>query len=208
MPAPEAAALAAEAHEARQDLRRTARALHDEVGPLLSATGIRLHLLLMNHPQARKDVEEAVQTLDQAMENVRRLSQRLIQAFPAAGLGLQSALAKLVAQLENDFSGVIRLSYSQSVKPEAEAAVAMYEALAGVLRHAVGDRSATHIEVAVRGGRKITAQVSSDSRKKWPRALIEAQARRARPAGISLDVSTKQSTIVSICYAPRRPARG
>jgi hypothetical protein len=38
--------------------------------------------------------------------------------------------------------------------------------------------------------------------------VLAALKRRARPAGIVLDVITKRVTIVSIRYAPGRPSRG
>ena len=207
-PQQEAELLAGEVFEARRDLRSAGRTLHDDVGPLLSATGIRLHLLLMNHPQAREDVGEALATLDEAMEYVRRLSQKLLNPFPAAGLGLQNALWRLVTNVGASFPGMIRLSYSEAARPGPEAAVAIYEAVAAALEHAVRDRSATRIRVSVRGGRGVTARLTSDGHGKWPRGVLAAQARRGRPAGISLDVHTKESTIVSIRYAPRRTAGG
>ena len=44
--------LASELFEARSQLRAAGQALHDEVGPLLSAAGLRLQLLRIDHPEA------------------------------------------------------------------------------------------------------------------------------------------------------------
>ena len=53
---------------ANDKLRRAGKALHDDVGPLLAAAGLRLQLLRMDHPQAAEQVNELLGTLDDAME--------------------------------------------------------------------------------------------------------------------------------------------
>jgi signal transduction histidine kinase len=59
------------------DAKRAGRILHDDVGPLLSASGLRLQLLKMDHPDASAPVDEVLAILDDAMERVRALSQEL-----------------------------------------------------------------------------------------------------------------------------------
>jgi signal transduction histidine kinase len=53
------------------------QALHDEIGPLLSAAGLRLQLLRMDFPQTAERVHEITQTLDEAIDRIRALSQEL-----------------------------------------------------------------------------------------------------------------------------------
>jgi signal transduction histidine kinase len=59
------------------DPQRAGRMLHDEVGPLLAASGLRLQLLKMDFPDASAHVDEVLAILDDAMERVRALSQEL-----------------------------------------------------------------------------------------------------------------------------------
>ena len=62
---------------AQEKLRRAGKTLHDDVGPLLAAAGLRLQLVKMDHPQAAAQVDEVLATLDDAMERIRALSQEL-----------------------------------------------------------------------------------------------------------------------------------
>jgi len=61
----------------RAELLRAGKTLHDDVGPLLAAAGLRLQLLRMDHPQTAERLDEVLATLEQAMERVRALSQTL-----------------------------------------------------------------------------------------------------------------------------------
>jgi signal transduction histidine kinase len=58
-------------------LRSAGKSLHDDVAPLLAAAGLKLQLVRMDHPQAAEQVNDVLSTLDQAMEHVRQLSQKL-----------------------------------------------------------------------------------------------------------------------------------
>src|SRR5579862_4821010 len=79
--------------EAQSDRRQAGRTLHDQVGSLLSAAGLRLQLLSLDHPQAAPAAAEIALSLEEAMEHVRALSRRLNDS-PAATLGLPNALAQ------------------------------------------------------------------------------------------------------------------
>ncbi len=204
-PTQEAEGLAYELFEARRELRNAGTALHDHAGSLLSAAGLRLQLLRMDFPEATGAVDQVMIALDEAIERVRALSQAL-NPSPAAHLGLQGALTQLVTRCSADFPG-IRLKYTAAAKPPADAAVAIYDAVAATLQRAARDRRATRIDVTVSGTRNIAVRVASDGRWKWSRSAGAAEARRARPAGITLD-TTKKGTLVSINYAPRRASRG
>jgi signal transduction histidine kinase len=211
----EAEGLAHELFEARRELRDAGCALHDHAGSLLSAAGLRLQLLRMDFPEAGNAVDQVSIALDEAIERVRALSQAL-NPSPAAHLGLQAALAQLVAKCSASFSGSVRLTHSTrgraAAQPPPDAAVAIYDAVAATLEHAVRDKWATRLAVSVSavtvtGTRKMVVQVLSNGRWKWPRSAAAAEARRARPAGVTLD-ATKKGTLVSINYAPRCPSRG
>lgn len=199
--------LAEELFETRSRLRSAGRALHDQVGPLLSAVGIRVGLLRADHPQAAPEAGEALAALDEAMERVRALSREL-NPPPAAHLGLKRALASLAETHSQRFGGAIRFSYTASAEVPDDAAAAMYDTVSAVLERATADRSATRISMAATGARVLTVRIESDGRAGLPRSALTALSRRARPAGIVLDSTTKRGTIVSIRYAARRPAGG
>jgi signal transduction histidine kinase len=199
--------LANELFEAQCQLRASGRALHDQVGPLLSTAGIRLALLKSDHPETASAVEDAVLALEQAMDCVRGLSREL-NPPPAAHLGLKKALSNLVEAQRASFAGAIRFSHTASVTPPHDVSAALYQAAAAALAHAVSDRSATRLAVSARGDRKLILTIESNGRARWPRAGLAALARRARPAGIVLGPSTKRGTIVSLHYAPRRSPGG
>jgi two-component system, NarL family, sensor kinase len=199
--------LADELFETRSKLRAAGRELHDQVGPLLSAAGIRMELLRSDHPEAASALQPALLALEEAMERVRGLSREL-NPPPAEHLGLKKALSNLVAAQRDSFAGAIRFSYTASITPPHDTVAAVYEAVSAVLAQAASDRSATRLAVVGRGARKLTITIESNGRARWPRAGLAALIRRARPAGLILDASTKQGTIVSIHYAPRRPPRG
>lgn len=203
----EADQLARELFETRLRLRASGRALHDEVGPLLSAAGIRLELLRGDHPEAAGAVHQALLALEEAMERVRVLSREL-NPPPAAHLGLKKALANLVEARASSFAGPIRFSYAASVEVPEPAAAALYEAASAVLARILADPSATSVAMAVSGSRNVTVKIESKGRGRFPRAALAAIERRVRPAGIVLASTTKQDTIVWIKYASRRPARG
>jgi len=55
-------------------LDRVGKVLHDEIGPLLSAAGLRLQLLRMDFPDTADRVREVTETLDAAIDQVRALA--------------------------------------------------------------------------------------------------------------------------------------
>lgn len=65
------------ADPARARIERAGKALHDEIGPMLSAAGLRLQLLRMDFPETAARVEELTESLDQVIDRVRALSQDL-----------------------------------------------------------------------------------------------------------------------------------
>jgi len=50
------------------------KVLHDEIGPLLAAAGLKLQLIKMDFPQTAELVREVTEVLDQAIDRVRELS--------------------------------------------------------------------------------------------------------------------------------------
>jgi signal transduction histidine kinase len=58
-------------------IERAGKTLHDEIGPMLSAAGLRLQLLRMDFPETAERVREVTESLDQVIDRVRALSQDL-----------------------------------------------------------------------------------------------------------------------------------
>jgi signal transduction histidine kinase len=203
----EADQLAGELFATRSKLRAAGRTLHDQVGPLLSAAGIRMGLLRTDHPQAASEIEPALMALEEAMDRVRTLS-RDLNPPPGAHLGLKKALLSLAQGHAETFKGSVHFTYTASVEPPDDACAAIYEAAGALMERAVADRSATRIAISVSGARKLTVKIQSNGRVRWSASLLAGLERRGRPAGIVLEALTKQGTIVSIHYAVRRPPRG
>ncbi len=58
-------------------LQRAGKLLHDDVGPLLSAAGLRLQLIKMDFPETAGMVQAVTETLDAAIDRVRDVSREL-----------------------------------------------------------------------------------------------------------------------------------
>jgi signal transduction histidine kinase len=63
--------------EIDQRIELAGKTLHDEIGPMLSAAGLRLQLLRMDFPETADRVREITQSLDEVIDCVRALSQKL-----------------------------------------------------------------------------------------------------------------------------------
>jgi hypothetical protein len=202
MPSPrqaEADLLARDLHHLRSQLQETGRALHDQAGPLLSAAGIQLQLLRMDRPETAATVDETLGLLDQVTESIRTLSRKL-DASPASHVGLERALVQLAEQ----HSPAVAVSYTATSKLPPVPAVAIYDTIVTALARANG----AQVRISARGAAdRLGIRIVWKGRVRWPRAEVTALARRLRPAGVLLDVITKESTIVSISYATRRSAR-
>jgi len=62
----------------RDKLERAGKILHDDIGPLLSAAGLRLQLIKMDFPETTGHVREVTEVLDDAIDRVRAVSQELL----------------------------------------------------------------------------------------------------------------------------------
>ncbi|PYT15364.1 MAG: hypothetical protein DMG59_14075 [Acidobacteria bacterium] len=193
--------------KAQTGLRRAGAALHDDVGPLLSAAGLRLQLLAMDFPKATERVREVLDVLNDAMERVRALSQ-VLNPSPVYRVGFKTALADLVEKHRPSVAGGITFRFDASAQIPVEAAAAIYEAAVVALVDAVERAGATRVDVSVSGSNSLTLRVKDNGARRRSRRTMAAAALLARHAGFALAVSTGKSTIVSIRYALRRSSRG
>jgi len=180
------------------------RILHDDVGPLLSAAGLHLQLLRMDHPHTGAVVQEVTGLLDQAIERIRAVSQQLF-ATPVAQGGLKNALTRLVENTAQRHPGTtVELDYRAIAAVPEEPACAMYEAAAGVLAQAVGSFGAARVKVSVRGSRSFSIRIADSGRSRGrPAALREIQC-IARASGITLTHCNQKGYNCLIRYALRR----
>lgn len=185
--------------KARQGWIDAGRALHDEVGPLLAAAGLHLQLLRGEIPGASagalKSIESIQETLDRAMEEVRRLSQSLLPSAAERG-GLKMALAKLAEEIEE-----VDVMYQSSIAVPSQAAAPLYAAAYAAMGAAVAS-GAERVLITVEGMRSvITIRVEDDGSPAERGQKLALASLLARHAGLSLETITKKSTIVSIRYA-------
>ncbi|MBT4099725.1 MAG: PAS domain-containing sensor histidine kinase [Gemmatimonadetes bacterium] len=118
--------------------RQIARALHDGVNQVLSATATRLHLAAADGPVS-EDLETARKLLDQTILEIRRIS-RDLRPTVLDDLGLLPALRSLGKRFEDEEGvGYILRSSEGLVVPPEIASVAyriVQESLTNVARHA------------------------------------------------------------------------
>jgi two-component system sensor histidine kinase UhpB len=152
---------------AAQEAERTgiARDLHDEVGQLL--TGVLLHLdaIAGRAPSHRSDIDDAKQSVRQALNEVRRISSEL-RPETLEQLGLVSALTELATSFGR-LSGIrVERRFDESLpKLDPDVELAVYriaqESLTNVARHA----NATRVVIALeRGFDSVVLRVVDDGR--------------------------------------------
>jgi histidine kinase len=190
----------------RQELRRTAQVLHDDVGSLLAVAGLRLQLLRMDFPDTAARAAEVGEALDGVMDHLRKLSRRL-ESSPVRRTGLKYALMDLAAASNAataNNGASVRLRYTATAALPLEIADAMYHAIVSAV--AAPSKDAGRIAISVSGSRAVTARVIHGGR--IPGKALTAAALLARHSGLDFGVTTEQGTIVSIRYAIQRPSRG
>ena len=213
-----AESLARDCVKARFELRRAAQVLHDQVGSSLTAAGMRLQLLRMEHPETENGVAAISQALEGAMDKVRTLAREL-EPSPVRRTGLKNALRDLAAAAPppahgKDAGGTngrgIALRYTATAVVPAEIADALYHAIASSASSA--SRNA-RVVISVSGSRSIAARVSYDGRPRNRGRELTAAALLAGHAGLEYKIKpfcfgTKQGTIVAIRYGNRRSSGG
>jgi PAS domain S-box-containing protein len=124
-----------------EERRHIARELHDEIGQVLSAISVNLHAVKgLCDPAARPRIEESIEIVDRATQQVRNLSLDLRPSM-LDDLGLPATLRWFADRLAHRAGFAVRLTIEPTdVRPPAELAVACFraaqEALTNVVRHA------------------------------------------------------------------------
>jgi len=94
---------------------RVARDLHDSVNQILSSAKFRIQGVeeaLANHPRERDQISQAKQLLNQAMQEVRRISRNL-RPSELDDLGLLPAIRSLIKEFDNGTNLTVRLTASK-----------------------------------------------------------------------------------------------
>jgi len=176
--------VAALLHAQERERTRIVRLLHDEVGQALSAAGLQLDVARMDlagqAPQIAGRIERSQKLLEEAVERVRRLSQKLnVGMAERAGLGF--ALERLAEQARGRFAGELRVELEPAIPLPGEAAGGLYRiaecALENALIHSGGDR----ITLCARSAKNSVVLEIADNGKGF--ALPEA---RKNPSGVGL----------------------
>ncbi len=186
---------------------RSGRALHDDVGPFLSAAGLHLHILRLDHPGMEGEIDEISGFLDQAFERIRTVSQELAPS-PVLRGGLKNALERLAEMAASHSSATIQLNYKVAAEVPLEDACALYEAAGAAVVAAAGPFAATRIAITARGARQVSIRIVDDGRTRGRVKALATARRIAEAHGISSTVVTRRSTIVLLRYAIRRTVSG
>ncbi len=196
--------MAARYIEARNTLVRAGRRLHDLVGSSLSAAGLQLQLLRMDNPGIQPKIDEAIRTLDEALDRLRALS-REVDSSPAHRGGLKQALRRLSEEISGRCDVTFEYSAVLTLPPEMD--VALYDAAHGVIETAL-QQGAASVKIAVAGDGPVILRITDDGKKTGRARALSLARLLAEEQGLTFECSTGKSTIVSIGYAVRRPARG
>lgn len=182
-------------------LRTGSRQLHDHLGPLLSAAGLRLQLLRTDVPQAGAGLDEVTSILEQAIQRVRTVSQELYTS-PADQVGLKSALLRCAEQ-----TPWLSVSYLATAALPPEMAAALYQATLAAASEALR-AGASRVRISVSGRASVRIRVADNGRGKGRARALSVYRLLAEQAGLAFECTTGRGTIVSIRYAVRRTPRG
>jgi signal transduction histidine kinase len=163
---------------------RVSRLLHDEVGQVLSAVGLQMHVLTLDFkdrlPEMVERVNEIQKMLDKAVEQVRSLSYDLNPAVVERA-GLQFALDRLIGRIRGLSQVPIRFLYDPSARVPLAVANAWYKIAELALDNAVKHAGASKIEVHIKSTPKTTALEVRDNGSGF--SIVEA---KLKPAGLGL----------------------
>jgi signal transduction histidine kinase len=183
------------------------RALHDHAGPLLSVAGMHLQLLRTDHPEI-SEIDTIAKSLEQAFEHVRAVSQELAPS-PVLRAGFKAALEGLAERVAAEHPGIAaKVSYTARAKVPTATACAVYDAAESAVTAAAGARGTSRIAISAGGARTVSVRVADNGNARGRAKALEAARRVAQAQGLLVTIATEKSTIVSIRYALRRPARG
>jgi len=199
--------LVAALSQAHSEGNRAGRVLHDRVGPLLTGAGLRLQLLRLDQPKTSPAVTEVLDALDQAMEQIREMSQSLAPSV-VYRLGLPNALEQLIRERQAEFNGTIRFKFSAAVTLELELGALLFDAIQGALDDALARPGSSKVTVSVaENTRFVTARIQDNGKNTNP-GKGGVSRLLAEEAGFVFSQTTRKGTIVLIRHGISRSSRG
>ncbi|MBI3682022.1 MAG: hypothetical protein HY235_16690 [Acidobacteria bacterium] len=136
----------------QDELYRVARVLHEEVGQVLTVVGMQLDLVRQDYatgnPEIAARTAEVQQLLEQAIDQVRRLSYELDTNLVQRS-GLRYSLDVLVGRLRDSSPATIRCLMDTRVQLPPAVAGAVYQVAEQALQNAVRHSQATLIEAVL-----------------------------------------------------------
>ncbi|MBC7558439.1 MAG: GAF domain-containing protein [Dermatophilaceae bacterium] len=193
-----------------EDRDRIARDMHDHVIQRLFATGLSLQSTsrLAEHPTVRARLDEAVDSLDAAIKDIRRTIFELHRAMPSREL--REEIEELIRASAQPLGSPPDLTVSgplDSLTPglEADVVAVVREGLANIVRHAGASR--VSVQVIVDGA--IRVEVADDGVGVSPGAVESGLANlraRAQSRGGSLSMRARSPRGTSLVWeAPAGP---
>ncbi len=198
---------------------RISRLLHDELGQVLSAAGLQMDLARMDCqqvPGVGERIAEAQKLLERALAQVRDLSYDLSPAI-VERLGLEAALARLVARQRARFPGELEWSYRGESQLRGAQAEALYRVAEQALENAVEHSGARRINLSVEIARQtIKLEVRDDGKgftgakvlRETPAIGLRLMKLEAEEAGMEFRLASgpQGGTIVTVVWPPRAEA--
>lgn len=128
--------------------RRIAADLHDDIGTLLSATRLSLSQVSRSSKGSATDVQETKELLDEAIQNVRRISKELL---PSAldNFGLVAAFDEFVSKIRKH-TGIDVVFHHDTLSQErfdAKVELSLYRIGQELVNNSLKHSGATHIEI-------------------------------------------------------------
>jgi signal transduction histidine kinase len=199
-----------------KERRRIALELHDDLGQELSVLKLQIGSIerkLKKIPTTlEEDCDTVLRSVDQIIENVRRLSHDLSPSI-LEDLGLSAAIRSLI----EDFRKYGRINVSIDTEKidnlfSNEAQIVIYrifqEALSNIVKHA----QATHVSIAMERNDESVAFVIEDNGKGYDPEKVQRRSSAERGLGIpaiiervrmlggTLNLSSHESRGTSICF--------
>jgi len=136
----------------RRERERVSRILHDDIGQVLTAAGLELDLLTLDHADSQPELAAAVtsvqKTLELAFTKVRSLSHE-VHPDPVGRFGFWPVVERLVEGARNRFEGRIAFTREGTVEPAGILGTALYDCAREAVDNAIRHSGASQIEITV-----------------------------------------------------------
>lgn len=136
-------------------LVQAGRSLHDDLGQVLTAAGIRFDLMssecAARYPEIAKEMQVLQGLLEECQARVRVLSSQMNRAT-VDRIGLRSALERVRDRWEPAFAGFLSIDCPVQVRPQASVSRAIVDVAQHSMELACNRLTCTSAEIAVSGG--------------------------------------------------------